>query len=68
MLADAEAAEERARRIAMEAEADAEVAEGMAFATEERNEDAEIQREEQPVSHPLLNTNEQTGDTGEMER
>jgi len=68
LLADAEAAEERARRFAMEAEADAEVAEGMAFAVEDRNEDAEKQREEEPTSHPLLNGQAHTGDTGEMER
>ena len=68
LLADAEAAEERARRIAMEAEADAEVAEGMAFAADERNEDAEVQRERQPLSHPLLDGIEQTGNTGEIER
>ncbi len=67
LLADAEAAEERARRFAMEAEADAEVAEGMAFAVGDRNEDAEKQREEEPTSHPLLNEQAHTGDTGEME-
>ncbi len=68
LLADAEAAEERARRFAMEAEADAEVAEGMAFAVGDRNEDAEKQREEEPISHPLLNGQIHTSDTGAMER
>jgi len=68
LLADAEAAEERARRFAMEAEADAELAEGMAFAVGDRNKDAEKQREEEPTSHPLLNGQAHTGDTGEMER
>lgn len=68
MLADAESAEERARRAAMEAEAEAEVAEGMAFATEDRNEHDEIQREEVPSTPSLLEEQQHTGDTGEIER
>ena len=64
-LADAESAEERARRAAMEAEAEAEVAEGMAFAAGDRNEHAEIQREEEPS---MLEGQQHTGDTGEIER
>lgn len=67
ILADAEATEERARRVAMEAEAEAEVAEGMAFAVEDRNEDDEIQREDEPSSSAMLE-GQHTGDTGEIER
>ena len=68
LLADAEAAEERARRAAMQAEAEAEVAEGMAFATGDRNEHDEIRREEEPSSSSLLEGQQHTGDTGEIER
>jgi hypothetical protein len=46
LLADAEAAEERALNAAMNAEAEAEVAEGMAFAASSRDERDEKQREE----------------------
>ncbi len=68
VLADAEAAEERARRAAMEAEAEAEVAEGMAFATGDRNEHDEMRREEESPSSSILEGQQHTGDTGEIER
>jgi hypothetical protein len=53
VLADAEAAEDRARTTAMNAEAEAEVAEGMAFASGERNERDEKLRDEYGTAHPL---------------
>lgn len=57
LLADAEVAEERALNAAMNAEAEAEVAEGMAFAATDQ---AEEGFEELPLStQPLINGNEE---------
>jgi hypothetical protein len=51
VLADAEAAEERALNAAMNAEAEAEVAEGMAFAASDRDERDEKRRDEVSASY-----------------
>jgi hypothetical protein len=53
VLADAEAAEECARYLAMNAESEAEVAEGMAFASGERNVRDEKLRNEYGTARPL---------------
>ncbi len=68
MLADAESTEERAQRAAMEAEAEAEVAEGMAFAAGDRNEHAEMQREEEPLPLSSFEGQQPSNDTGEVEQ
>ncbi len=52
----------------MEAEAEAEVAEGMAFATGDRSEHDEMRREEESPSSSILEGQQHIGDTGEIER
>ncbi len=66
VLADAEAAEERARNTAMNAEAEAEVAEGMAFAAGDHNERDEKLRDEYGSAHPTSanGTAPMTAETG----